>query len=188
MDQSTSTNILIGVVLALVSAFLGSISDVLYKKLSTNKVHFSVAIVFASYLGLPFNLVLSGLGHLANLNEPRDPSLFDSWASLLWECFYSVTSGVSGVLSMVFFNMALKYEQVSKIVIVCTTGILHTFLLQLIILNVYADFWSILGALLIFFATVVILLYKMADDFFNKRENECVESKSYWRSCVFFKF
>lgn len=186
-SNDSSTTIIIGVTFALLAAIFSSIVMVLIKKLNNHKVHYSIVIIYACYCGLPLNLMLSLVGELTNVMKPRDPLLYASWTNIFEQCGYSLASGVGGTLSQVFVNISLKYEDASKISVYRTTDILFTFLLQIVVLNIVANFLSVIGALCILCATLLVMMYRIAEKAFNKSIKHS-DSISCWKRFVFFKF
>lgn len=171
MNLPLSISILIGVIFAISSACFSSGVAILLKKLSNHKVHFSVAIVYASYFGLPFTIALSAFALITGV-ERKNAELYSTWDSLLWQCGYSLTSAACGVFSQILMNLSLKYEEASKISIIRTSDLFFTFLLQLIILDIHSNYLSIVGALLIFVATIIVLLFKLVDQKWNKKHSK----------------
>jgi len=160
---------------------------IVIKKLNNRNVHFSVVILYACYCGLPFTLAISALTEFTGVNEPRDKALYDTWESLMWQCGYSFTSASCGVLSQIFMNISLKYDEASRISVVRTTDVFFTFILQIFVLGIIANFLSIIGALLILTGTFMVMLYGIADKKFNKpKQNN--ETTSFFKRLIFFKF
>lgn len=189
--DSKSANVFIGITLALLTAIILAMVMIVLKKLNNNKVHYTVAIVYACYCGLPFNIILSAIGELSGVNKPREKILYYSWQTILWQCGYSLTSAVFGTLSQIFVNISLRYEEASKISIVRTTDILFTFIFQIVVLNIVANFFSIIGAILILSATLLVMVYRLADKTLNKPDKQQDLSEkplACWKRFIFFKF
>ncbi|CAF0756711.1 unnamed protein product [Brachionus calyciflorus] len=166
-----------GVTLGLVAAFFSSMVPILLKKLSNKKVHYSVAIIYASYFGLPSSLLISFIIFLSGFENDRFSKIEIS-NSILWQLFYSFVSASSGVLSQILMNLSLKYEQASKTSIIRATDLFFTFFLQYLFLGINSNLLSILGAILIFASAVLVLAFKIIDKSLNnpkrtKRKNSC---------------
>jgi drug/metabolite transporter (DMT)-like permease len=163
MDTSyqSTINTSIGIVIALFCALSSSTVQVVLKKLCTQKVHFSIVIIYVTYVGIPVTftislaLILTGFSHenfSANLHL------------LPTQILYSCIGGVLGVLSQILLNLSLQYEEASKIAILKTLDVFFTFLFQYLILNISIDMFSFIGSCSILFGTFIILSFKLIDN------------------------
>lgn len=152
--------ITIGVLFSLGAAFGGGSARVILKKLCTNNVHFSIATVYASYYGLPVSLIISiiltatGLTHKDIKNELKFLP-----EHLAWTVFASCI----GVIGQIFLNIALKYEDASRLAIMKTIDVFYAFLLQYLFLNITPDLFSVVGALTILSGAFLILMFKVIE-------------------------
>lgn len=136
--------------------------NVVLKKLTNSKVHFSVASIFASYFGLPVSFMISLIMLLTGATV-KDPAIMDDIPSLFVQIFYSLMSASCGVVSQICINLSLKHEDASKVTIIRSTDIFFTYIFQFFFLNITTNLYSAIGACLIVFGTVLILLYKLVD-------------------------
>ncbi len=119
-----------------------------------SKVHYSVISIYPVFVGLPigvlgtlYSLFNSKISKIVNI-EPID-------------ALYSCASGFIATISLIFLNLALKYEDAAKISILRTTGVLFSFAFQYAILRIDVDFLGLLGAFFIIFATLTVILVKL---------------------------
>ena len=93
----------------------------------------------------------------------RDPALLEDIPSFTLQIFFSLMSGMSGVLSQIAKVTAYKYEDASKISIIRSTDLFFTYIFQYFFLNISTNVYSGIGALLIILGTLLILVYKMIE-------------------------
>ena len=74
---------------------------------------------------------------------------------------YSVLSACIFITGSVSFSKSLEYEDATKIAIAKTTEVLFSFVLQMIVLDIRADIFSVSGSLAILGGTSLILSYKL---------------------------
>jgi uncharacterized membrane protein len=97
----------------------------------------------------------------------------------VWQIGFSLFSALTGVLQQVLMNLALDYEEASKVMIIRSTDLFFAFLLQSIFLHIYSDWMSVSGALMIFVATMLVMMFKMADKKWNSNNtDEIINSSS----------
>jgi len=197
-----------GVCLALISAFAIAFQSIILKKLSNKKVHFSISIVYGCYFGLPVSFLLSILMFLFN----NDTSLIGriifcankcdqnnlGLMFVLYQCFFSFTSAVCGVVSQILMNMALDHEDASKVSMLRSTELFFTFLLQYLVLAIFPNLLSAIGAVLIMIGTFFILIHKLVDmsitrSRLNSRavehdEDDSVNCVEHFKNFLLFKF
>lgn len=170
----------IGVTFALMGAFGGGSAKVLLKKLCTNKVHFSVATIYASYYGLPISVLVSVILTATGVTHSN---FREELPYLPLHLFYTVCAAFVGVLGQVFLNLSLKYEDTSKLSLVKTVDVFFAFILQKIFLGIEEDWYTVAGAITIVGGAFLILLLKVIDNQLNKKkkkgashkENKCVK-------------
>ena len=181
---TTSTfNFLLGLGFAMLAAFLVASSTILIKKLNNSKVHFAVNIIYPAYLGMPITLVISLAIYFLGVGGERPAELYeDSW-TLLWQCVAVIGSAMASFLTQLVLIIGLKYEDPAKFSIIRTTDVLFSFVLQTLVLGIYANYLSILGALLIFLATLFVILFKIMD----QRNSKSKKPETACKKCVFFK-
>ena len=156
-NRSLATT-LIGLALVFTHALCTSISQVSIRKLCLDKVHHSIISIYPVFIGLPLSVIVSVL-----LTLPQDAKL----QIIPIEIFYSFCAGLISTFGLICLNKALKHEDAAKIAIVRTTGVLFSFLLQYLILDVEIDFLGILGAIFIVSGTLAIILTKIYGKSFN---------------------
>lgn len=177
----------IGISLAILAAVLSSITAVALKKLSNNKVHYSVTTMYACYFGLPTSTIMSVV-MLATGITKKDPHMLDDIPSFALQLFYSFSSGLCGTLSQVLINVSLKYEDASRVSIYRSTDLFFTYIFQYFWLNISTNFYSGIGAFLIIFGTILILVYKIFDKRLAKKALINGVSSSCWKKVFMFKF
>lgn len=171
----------IGVCFALAAAFGGGSAKVLLKKLCTNKVHFSIATIYASYFGIPISVIISGFLIATGLSHKNFNQELEH---LPFHLCLTVIAGFVGVVGQVFLNLGLKYEDTAKLAIIKTIDVFFAFILQYLFLNISEDFLTIMGALTIISGAFLVLFLKLVEKKLNSksRENNCC------LTALFFKF
>ena len=150
--------------MVLISALCMSISQVAIRKLCLAKVHFSVISIYPALVGLPASLMVSILLISVNASQTE----FKSFNIQPVHVFYSFISGkfyffllypiaslfsifyfglflfgkkaIFGSVALIFLNLALKYEDATKIGMVKTMGVFFSFVLQYVLLDIEVDF------------------------------------------------
>lgn len=145
--------------------------NVILKQLSNKKVHFSIATIYASYFGLPVSFIISLIMLITGTTQ-RDQELLKDIPSFTLQIFFSLMSGVSGVLSQIAKVTSYKHEDASKISIIRSTDLFFTYIFQYFFLNISTNIYSGIGALLIIFGTVLILVYKMVETNITKSNDK----------------
>lgn len=172
-----------GLVLALGAAVFVSFGTILLKKLAVRKIDYTFNIIYLSYLGIPVTLFVSVLIRLFAIEDrPLAPFLQDK-SSLVWQCVFVSISATCSNLAQIFLNLALGYEDPAKVSIIRINDLLITFILQSVILNIFSNFLSILGALFIFIATFLVILYKILYNKYGKIDQDSATCKK----CFFYK-
>lgn len=157
----------LGLGLAILAATLIALAMIILKKLHNSKVHYSVNMIYPPLVGIPISLVISLLSFYFGF-EKRNTELCKDTVTILWQVGYLAISAITNLLTQLFFNIAVKYEDVSKLSIIRISDLLFTLILQALILNIYADLFSIMGAMLIFTACVLVILYKIVERKYTK--------------------
>jgi len=148
-----------GIMLTLIAAFLVSCTYLVIKKLAMCKVHWATNTLFVSLVGLPMSIVFSLI--LYNLGLSHKNFATQEKKDLPMDLFYSALAGFLSNVAQIFLNIALQYEDTTKIAITKTTDVFIAFVLQFILLNISPDWLSIIGACFILTATFFVLIYKM---------------------------
>jgi drug/metabolite transporter (DMT)-like permease len=165
----------VGILVALGCALCSSTVQVLLKKLSTEKVHYSIAIIFVTYIGMPvtflisFIMILTGVAHK---NFPNNLHMIPI------QLLYVTVGGFIGVMSQILLNFSLKYEDASKIAIIRTLDVLLTFFLQYLFLNISIDIFSLIGSCSILLGTFIILSFKLIENRIKERQKKKKESEN----------
>ena len=157
---------LIGVAFALVGAFGSAAIHIIIKKLCTNKVYYAISTIYGTYLGFPASFILS---LVLILTGSSHKNFNCELKYLALDIVFGCLGGLFAVFGHVLLNLSLQHEDATKVSIVRTVDVVFSFLFQFIILNISADWISIIGALLILMSTLVILLYKI---YMQKRQNK----------------
>lgn len=202
---------IIGIGLALLSSFAISFQSIILKKLSNNKVHYSISIVYGCYFGLPVSFILSIVLFIINSNSSQlsqqilmyndnSEDLFELTSLLIFQCILSITSALSGIISQILMNLALDHEDASRVSMLRSTELFFTFLLQFILLAIYPNMFKVVGACLICIGTFFILIYKLIDnsvsrktsyvenDTNNEDQQQPMECIEYLKKFLLYKF
>ena len=164
------------------AAILLAIITILTKKLVNSKVHFTVSIIYPGFVGIPLNLAISMIIFFFALDK-RPPEYYkDSW-TIAEQSVIAVCSGIASLLTQVAVVIGLRYEEPAKFSVIRSSDLFFTLVLQATLLGIYANAFSIVGALLIFAATVLIILYKIVE----KRNAQASKQSTCWRNVLFYK-
>jgi drug/metabolite transporter (DMT)-like permease len=161
-----------GVSLAILSAVCMSIAQVSIRKLCLVKVHFSITSLYPALVGLPASIAIS---ILLIKTESSHKNLLSEMDTLAIQIVYSVCAGVCGTIGIICLNNALKYEDATKIGILKTSGVLFSFFLQYIFLDITVDFLGVFGAACVISATISIMVTKLFEERISKADNCCVQ-------------
>lgn len=181
-DQSKNNYLLtiIGLILAMMSTFLYAIATIAAKKLKDLKIDSITLMVYPGYLGVPITLVAAILMSQLEI-EKRPVGFLQDKSEFIWQCVYLLISSVFTVLTQLFILLALKHEDPAKVSIIRMSDLFITFVLQSLILDIHANFLSILGAIFIFVSTLLVIVYKILFNKYGKNKNT-----STCKKCLFF--
>jgi drug/metabolite transporter (DMT)-like permease len=154
----------IGISMGLVSCIGISCVAILHKKLTNLKVHFSINVIYTSFIGLPTALIISLFMYAFNMRQ-IDPSVYDTSEKLIKQIFYSAASALCGCLNQILVPISNKYENANKLALVSTSNLLWSYVLEYVFhkfftsdnsytMNIYAT----IGALFIFFACIISII------------------------------
>ena len=129
-----------------------------------NKVHYSVVLFFPCFLGLPISAAVSLILYLLKVSH-TNPLEFTSDKFNKMEIFYAFMAALISTLSVIFLNWALDKEEALKVVILKTTGVLITYVLQYFTLDIKVDLLGLMGAFFILLGTFLIVVFR----FLNKK-------------------
>ena len=140
-------------------------------------------MAYVSYLGLPISFLISLITYLTD-GQKHDMTLVQDLASILYQIGFLIMAGTSSVLSQLLMYVSLKYVDPSKFSILRATDLLYAFLFQYLFLNIFPNLFNFIGAILILFATILIILFQMLEKkaFVEKRNSNI----SKWKKCLFF--
>ena len=188
MNETEKLNRTLGISSGILSALLAAIAAIFMKKIANKKVHYSLPVIYQSYLGIPFSflsllvLILTGV-------QNNDMKLIENPWKTFNQLVFVIFAGLFGSLVQLFFNLALKYEETTKVSMIASTSLLFTFLFQYLILNIESNLWSTIGALLIFSAVFLIILFRILEKRASiKKVNQNNQSVLCWKKIIFFKF
>jgi drug/metabolite transporter (DMT)-like permease len=161
----------IGISLGIVSAFAASGVAILLKKLTNLKVHYSITVIYSSYIGLPTALLISLVMYLTGTRD-ADDNAANNAEKLAWQIFYALSSATCGCLNQVLVAIANKYENANVLAIVSTTCLFWSFLFEFLFLDndtepcdsSWINVFNILGALLILSAAILNILFKIVQE------------------------
>lgn len=160
---------MIGVSIVLSSALCFSITQVSVRKLCLMNAHFSVATLYPALIGLPVSLIISFIllaTNNSNIDLEKNKDVF------LLHLGYAVIGGLFGTACNVTIQYALRFEDATKIAMVKTFGVLFSFILQYIFLDIKVDFLGVIGAVIIVSAILFVLSLKIFDSKLS-RSNNC---------------
>lgn len=157
---------ILGFVLVFISAICMSSSQVAIRKLvHFDKVHFSVTSMYPAIVGLPIALVMSVVLDLVDTSSRTDN---DGINLISIQILFSILSAICGTVALVCLNIALHYEDATKIAMVKMMGVVFSFVLQYLFLDITADLLGILGAAFILMGTLSVILFKRFEGFLLK--------------------
>ena len=163
-NHKNNEHIQIGVVCAVLGAICFGFSNILTKKLGMNKVHYSVVLFFPCFLGLPISAAVSLILYLLKVSH-TNPLEFRGDRFNRMEIFYAFMAALISTLSVIFLNWALDKEEALKVVILKTTGVLITYVLQYFTLDIKVDLLGLMGAFFILLGSFLIVVFR----FLNKK-------------------
>ena len=179
----------IGIIIALFCSLCSSTVQILLKKLSTQKVHYSIVIIYVTYVGIPVTLAISVVMALTGLSHKNFPN---NLHKMPLQILYVTISAVLGIFSQILLNFSLKYEEASKVAIFRTLDVFFTFLFQYVFLNISLDIFSFIGSSSILMGTFLILSFKLVENRMvqknntNSNKNDEINSK---KQCqIFYHF
>lgn len=182
---SLNSKTILGLCLVMCTSILVAVNTIVLKKLTDRKVDFTCTLIYPAYLGVPVTLIVASLIRTLGVEGFSEEIIQDKW-SLALQCFYVIISASSSMITQFCLNMALQNEDPAKVSIIRISDLLITFVLQNLILNIYSNILSILGALLILTSTFLVILYKILNSKYGKQEPE-KPSFSACRKCFFYK-
>ena len=193
LNEENRFNRIFGISIGLFSALLSGIVAVLLKKLTNQKVHYSVAIIYATYIGLPVSLLISLIMYLTG-SKKINLELVQDVPSILYQIAFGLSSGLFGVFSQIAMNFALKYDDTTKVSMFRSTDLLFSFIFQYVLLNISVNLFSVLGACLIFFATIFLIIFQILEKYLSSKDkvlatkNKDQSKNSFVKKFLFFKF
>lgn len=112
------------------------------------------------WFGLPVSILISSLLIALKLSHK---DLEKERKDLPMDIFYSVCASCLSVVGQIFLNIALRYEDATKIAITKTIDVFFSFILQYILLNIDIDLLGLLGACSILTGTFFVLIFKLLE-------------------------
>ena len=161
LGLSVSVRSYLGISLALFSAFASSFVSILIKKLTNIKAHFSILIIYASYIGLPTSLLITLVLRLTGAQK-SNRNIYETY-DLSLQIFYSISSASCGIIGQILLTTSFKHEDVTKISVLRSTNLFWSFLLQYFFLNIEANIFSLAGVILIFSAILLSIIAKAVE-------------------------
>ena len=159
-----------GISLGIVSAFAASGVAILLKKLTNLKVHYSITVIYSSYIGLPTALLISLVMYLTRTRDADANAAYNA-EKLAWQIFYALSSASCGCANQVLVAVANKYENTNVLAIVSTTCLFWSFVFDFLFLDIkegcglsWINVFNILGALLILCAAILSILFKIGQE------------------------
>jgi drug/metabolite transporter (DMT)-like permease len=174
----------IGVGSVVMSAIFFGILQILIKKLCNMNVHWSVNTIYMAYYGLPVALFLSFL--LYYLGYAHQSIKNYKTSVVLENVLYSALSAVLCLVAQICLNLALVYEEATRVSIMKTFDVLIAFVLQYFILSIKLDIYSVIGSLSILCGTFLIVLIKIIENKFNVKHQK--KKQNAFKRFLFKKF
>jgi drug/metabolite transporter (DMT)-like permease len=169
----------VGLMCMIIAAFLFGVLQVVLKSLCNVKVHWSVSTIYIAYFGLPICvassvlLIYFGFAHRT----------FTNFKALQVNVAFSGASAVMAILGQCSLNIALNYEDATKVSILKTIDVFIAFVLQFFILNIRLDVFSVLGSLAILVGTFLVMAFKGLEASYEKKTK-----RSAFGKLIMFKF
>ena len=188
-NDTNILNKLFGIKLGALCGILVGLAMVISRKIAKNKIHFTVPVIYQSFIGIPVCILLSLIFYLIG-HQKYDMTLVKDVPNILFQILYAVLAGLFGSFLQVFLNLAMKYEETLKVSMIYSNSLLFTFLFQFLILNLSSNLLSTVGALLIFSATILIIFFQMFErkSFKNQSTSDTNEQDiTLWKRILFFK-
>jgi drug/metabolite transporter (DMT)-like permease len=152
-----------GIGLVIGSAILFGSVQIMIKKLCNSHVHWSISTIYGAYFGFPVSSIISIVLYIMGYTHQS----FDL-KLLIIHIVYSTISAILGIIGQCCLNIALQYEDATKVSIAKTSDVIFAFVLQLFLLNIKIDFLSVIGSVSIVFGTFVVLGFKLIEKKYSK--------------------
>jgi drug/metabolite transporter (DMT)-like permease len=151
---------LVGTFFALFATSFFSGVNIVLKLLNNIDIDWSVSVIYSVYVGLPLAVIyrLASIPFI-DINE----YLKNGIDLLLIDLICFVAASVFDAIGLILLNIALKYEDPTKITIVRTSNIFFVFLFQYFILNIKFEIFSIIGAIFIGIASLTVLIMNVLE-------------------------
>jgi drug/metabolite transporter (DMT)-like permease len=198
-EDSTIKQI-IGFSISIIAALSFSFVAILLKKLAAQKIHFSLILIFSSYIGLPVSIAISLIMLLAGFDK-KNPDVYTNAQKLITQIAFALSSAFCGILSQVLMSLSLVYEDASKMTLFKSADLFFVFILQYIIVNIKTNMYSQIGAFLIFVGILTIMIFKIFDkrndkkkriihqqNALNFNKKPIVLKQNFLTKIIFFKF
>lgn len=174
-ETGDSNMFLIGLLIALSGGLFYTIQTLLLKKINNENIDYLTISIYSSYFGLPicaFLVLANDFGMKLNASTQPTTTTINPEDFTNQIIYMLVGSGVFMNLNLLFYILALKYEDASKITILSATDLIFAFLFQYEFLGVVSPWMPIFGAVLIMFGSVFIAAYKIFDR--NQQPTSCL--------------
>ena len=165
----------IGISLCLYGSFTSGIIYLILKKLSNSKVHWAATTIYVSWFGIPLSLFISVLliyFKMAHKNFAIEKK------EIPMDIFYSICASFLSITGQVLLNIAMKYEDATKLAITKTIDVFFAFILQYIFLNIKVDLLSVMGACSIIIGTFFVLVFKLLDNKYESFKCKQIENEN----------
>ena len=137
------------------------------------KVHFSIAILYGSYLGLPICSIFSAV--LLFTGYEKKPYIDNM--SLLFQTFIAIAAGLTGLMGQILLTVAFFYDDVNKIMLIRSTELIFTYIFQYFFLKIHSNMFSITGAFLILLSVLMVIVLKIMDQKFIVKHKAYFDAK-----------
>jgi len=158
-----------------------------------------VPATYTSFTGLPIAIILSAILILSGYSK-----IFENYQNrfdeLKVQTVMVLIIGFVGTLNQLTMNLALKYDDVLKISLVKSADLFFVLLSQTIFLDIRINTLNLVGVMIIFISTTLILTFKYLDErvvnapvkqsseLGERSEENAIKKRSIFIRALFFKF
>lgn len=161
---------IVGFSISIVAALSFSFVAILLKKLAAQKIHYSLILIFSSYIGLPISVIINLIMLLAGFDK-KNPVVYTNAGAMAIQLAFALSSAFCGILSQVLMSLSLEYEDAGKMTLFKSADLFFVFILQYIIVNIKTNMYSQIGAFLIFIGILTIMIFKIFDKRNDKKKS-----------------
>lgn len=172
IDQTrTFFDYIMGISFGLLAGFIWATVIIIIRKLNLARVHYSISTIYTSFFAIPIALILFSIQIISNPAKLTDwKSVINSQTGLfIWQVVYMLIGAVCGILQIVLFNLALKYQDTQKIALIQPIDLVFGFVFQHFLLHIDPDIYGYIGATLIMTGVLIIIVFNYFSYLRSKR-------------------